>query len=175
MPSGKTHSKITALAAMVLPPLCIPYSLGLTEGIVAMVSMAFGILVTLPIRVAGITIYLNPDMDIVSNAGRLSKAFGLDAYEKSVGHRAGLRKRDWAGVCKNPAKMLLFSHVPIVGSIIRIIPILLLLFLISYIITLPAPVFVWACIGIFTSDTCHILADVVWSNIRTKKKGGDVH
>ena len=165
MPSGKTHSRITALAAMTLSPVC----LYVTGDPLAGASFALGILATLPIRVAGTTIYLNPDMDIVSNAGRLSKAIGLDAYEKSVGHRAGLRKRDWEGVSRNPAKVFLFSHVPIVGSVIRMIPVLLLLFLISYIIILPTSVFVWVSIGISISDICHILADVIWSNIRTKR------
>lgn len=170
MPSGKTHGKITAVAALVLPPLCIPYSLDLVEGVVAMVSLALGILATLPIRVAGITIYLNPDMDVVSNVGHFSRALGLDAYEKTVSHRAGLNKRDWVGIWRNPARALLFSHVPVVGTLVRTVPVLLLLFLLSYIIPLPTAVYVWACIGMCISDTCHVLADVIWSNVRTKKR-----
>ena len=168
MPSGKTHSKITTLAAMTLSPVC----LYVTGDPLAGASFALGILATLPIRVAGATIYLNPDMDIVSNAGRLSRALGLDAYRRTVSHRAGLKRSDWYGIARNPARALLLSHVPIVGTLVRTLPVLLLLFLISTIVYFPKAIYLWTCAGMMMSDTCHIFADLAWSNLRTKRGRG---
>lgn len=161
MPNRRTHSAITC----VLIPLALIHA----PDIVRVISMGLGILSTVPFKVFGTSVYLNPDMDIKSADGLIGKALGLDVYEKSIGHRAGLSKRDWAGILKNPTKVFLFSHIPVLGTVVRYLPVLLLLFIVSFIIPVEIDVYLWWLIGMAVSDTAHVLADLVYSSVRTKR------
>lgn len=163
MPSRKTHTKIT-WAISILPIFAFP-----VIGLVPACAMFLGVLSTVPFKVFGTSVYLNPDMDIKSNTGSMGKAFGLDAYEQSVKHRAGLSKSDWKGFWRNPAKIFMFSHIPLFGSFPRALPATLLLFVISFIIPTNGSVYLWWFIGMVLSDTGHVLADVVYSATKTKK------
>jgi len=162
MPGRSTHTRITCALAIV-PIVAFP-----VIGAIPAISMLAGIVSTIPFRVFGTSIYLNPDMDIKINAGGLSRALGLDVYQKAIRHRAGLSRNDWYGFWRNPAKIFLFSHIPVFGTLPRAFPVALLLFVISFIIPFSEVVYLWWFIGMSLSDTGHVLADVIYSATRTK-------
>lgn len=165
MPNRKTHTRITCALGIV------PILAASVIGMMPTYAMFLGIMSTIPFRAFGVSIYLNPDMDIKSNIGPLGQALGLDAYQKGVKHRAGLSRSDWRGFWRNPAKIFLYSHIPLFGTLPRSLPIALLLFVLSFIIPFNEIVYIYLywLIGMTLSDAGHVLADVAFSATKTKK------
>lgn len=134
-----------------------------------------GIIATLPFKIGQAKIYFNPDMDIAASDSWITDALGLDAYRSEIGHRAGLRKKDWATIKHNPLTIFMMSHLPFFGTLPRFIPALFVLILLSSIIPIHAWVYIGVYIGMGLSDTVHVAADVIWSSVKRKGRSSGLN
>ena len=152
MPNGTTHRTLTLglqLVTLTATPYLHPIdALALQVGISA-------------------TYYINPDLDITTNRLGLVKYLGFESYRKLVPHRFGLSKKHWNGSIKS---VLLFSHIPFIGTILRTIlllmPVVILLLFCSSIHILDIKFILFLYLGMSLSDTIHIIADILYSGFK---------
>lgn len=149
MPNGPTHRKLTyGLLTLSLPLICYDPLIG--------VSFCSGILATRDI---------NPDLDLY--VPFYLKFLGYDLYKYYISHRKGLRSKDWK--MGHWWEVLTFSHLPYGGTILRMIPLLILWLTLAYALSL-SPYIVWVVAlaffnGMGLSDTVHVLADITVSEV----------
>jgi uncharacterized metal-binding protein len=168
LPSGVVHRKITLFLHLLTLPSAlfvdpIPF-IGLQIGLIA-------------------TYFVSPDLDITTNKLGLAKYLGFETYRKLIPHRFGLSLKDWrrkksvhddqkTKIAESIPKVFLFSHIPLIGTVIRTVLVLL-----PWVITLLlfnrleyiSFVFVtYIYLGMALSDTLHIIADIFWSSVRRK-------
>lgn len=152
MPSGIVHRQLTLGLQLLTLPLT-PY-------------LHFQEFIALQLGITA-TYYINPDLDITTNRLGLVKYLGFESYRKLVPHRFGLSKKHWNGSIKN---VLLFSHIPFIGTILRtillLIPVIILLLFCSSIQLLDIKFLLFLYLGMALSDTGHIVADIVYSGFR---------
>jgi len=171
MPGRKVHTGLTAATAAMILPISLVAGLGpLYAGLVT-----GGCLITVPVRIKGVAIYLNPDMDIRINDSKLARAFGIETYRKAIPHRSGLKAKNWKLLWRKPWAIFFFSHIPFVGTLPRLaLLILALIFPVlalgqEELLSLPVLFFLW--LGMSLSDTVHALADLYWSWYKKDDKG----
>lgn len=162
--SFKTHQAITLIAAgtAVVPT----YAIYTHFGFVPAALFEFGILVTL------ITEY-TPDLDVSRRRfGWLGNFIGLRAYAEFVPHRFGLRKRHWSRL--RVWNLFMFSHLPVFGTMPRCIllflPLTLLFLLFSWDLESLLYGFIPVWMGMSYSDTWHVGADILSSDIKETKR-----
>lgn len=152
MPDGRVHTKLTLGLQLVTVPSVFILSptdfIGLQLGIVA-------------------TYFVNPDLDITTNRLGIAKYFGFETYRKLVPHRFGLAKRHWNTSISN---VLLFSHFPLIGTVVRtilvLLPLTVLLLLFNAIYILDIGFIFYLYLGMALSDLFHILADILVSSLK---------
>jgi len=160
MPLAPAHKKLTIITSFAA------FSLLLVKDIPVFVAFEAGILTTLVI---------NPDADLAQGLGVIGDFMGLEAYEDEMIHRFGLSRNHWR---KYGWKTVMGSHVPLIGSLFRLLPILILLSL-TLLWSFLQPywyLLVVYLLGISLSDTVHIIADELttrfkrWRNGRTHER-----
>jgi uncharacterized metal-binding protein len=147
MPSGPTHRAATAVLIVaaaptifILPPLDW---LALEAGIAS-------------------TLLASPDMDIHNRLGFIGDLLGFEAYRKLVPHRGGLHDRHWSRLSWR--KIFALSHIPIIGTLPRVILLLLplgiILSLFSALELINPWLFIHLWAGASLSDALHTLMDL---------------
>lgn len=154
MPLGPTHRKLTyGLLTVSTTLICLDPLLGS--------AFCLGILATRDI---------NPDLDLY--VPLYLKFLGYDLYKEAIQHRRGLRGKDWQLSKLSVIEMLLYSHLPYVGTLLRFLPLLVIWLIIAYAVGLPLTlVFLTALAfynGMGASDTVHVLADISVSEVHRR-------
>jgi len=155
MPLGPTHRKLTyGLLTVSTTLICLDPLLG--------TAFCLGVLATRDI---------NPDLDL--HVPFYLKFLGYDLYKEAIQHRRGLRGKDWRLSKLNVAEMLLYSHLPYLGTILRFLPLLILWLTLAYAIGTLSPTLVFLIAlaffnGMGASDTIHVLADISVSEVHRR-------
>jgi len=161
VPNRRAHTKITLVSMMVTLPVAIYNPVyGLCFGL--------GILSTIPVKVAGSWIVLNPDMDIVANDSFVARSLGIQPYQRAISHRAGITRSSLKLLLRKPWLAMFYSHLPLVGTIPRTLIILSLATVFALMLGLsinPEWVLLFF-LGMATSDFLHIMADIVVSGAK---------
>lgn len=167
MPDGRVHRALTlGLQLITLPSVffvdLVPF-FGLQIGLTA-------------------TYFVSPDLDITTNKLGLAKYLGFETYRKLIPHRFGLSAKNWkfnkrgdtkkTRIAESIPKVFLFSHIPLAGTVIRtvlvLLPLCILLLLLNKINYLNPQFVQWVYLGMAGSDLLHIMADIFWSSVRRK-------
>lgn len=126
---------------------------------------------------AGICITLiphfTPDLDHSSREfGIAGKFFGMEAYRDLVPHRFGTSKRHWTRL--RWWDVLLLSHVPGVGTLLRtlllLMPLLIIFLLFSIDFTWMLFLFLRLWLGMTFSDIIHVAADIITSDFKAMSR-----
>lgn len=114
---------------------------------------------------------LTPDLDVTKRRfGWLGNFLGLSAYAELVGHRRGLHHRHWEEAVSKPWLVLMFSHIPGLGTAPRtfmiFIPICLFWLLTGW-WTDELIKLAWGMwLGMSWSDSWHVAADIIVSDLK---------
>jgi len=125
------------------------------------------------IGITAVFVEMTPDLDISKRQfGVIGELMGLKAYAKLVPHRAGLRKRHWTRL--KIWHVLLFSHIPWLGTLIRttllLLPLGLLLLLFGWYLPQLPQMAIGLWIGMGWSDLWHTVVDVIMSDLKETKR-----
>lgn len=170
MPNGPTHRKLTKIATGV--GIGTFFYLGISTEIWLLREISWfslGVLTTL---------YFDPDLDLRHRLGYVGNAIGLELYQKIVPHRAGITSKSWREFSKKDWwRLFLFSHLPFLGTLPRLL----------ILVTLTAPIYLafsmierypiygilWLYLGMSYSDVWHSLADLFTSGWKQRVKKKD--
>lgn len=165
MPNGPTHRKLTKIAAGV----------GIGTGIYLGISTDMWFLREISWFSLGVltTLYFDPDLDLRHRLGYFGNAIGLELYQKMIPHRAGITSRSWREFSKKDWwKLFFFSHLPLLGTLPRLLIIVALTapiyLLFSAIDRYPFYGILWLYLGMSYSDVWHSCADLVVSGWKQK-------
>lgn len=158
MPNKRTHDTITKVIGLVALPI-----VGIASGAIEVVAFEIGVLITLKV---------SPDLDIHNSLGWLGELMGFSIYKKLAPHRGGLSRSHWAHGFLWQAFM--FSHIPILGTSIRwvmvMLPILSILMTFSAMEMFPVRLGLFVLAGMSFSDTFHLLADMFMGDMGRGRK-----
>ena len=114
-----------------------------------------------------------PDLDInARHFGWLGEFMGLKAYSTLVPHRYGMREKHWSRL--RVWNILFLSHVPLLGTLLRTLILLVPIGVIYILLQLSIPelpiiiTFLW--LGMSYSDIWHVVADNPFQNQETTKE-----
>lgn len=150
MPCGKTHRNLTYALATLSLPLMLVLPFPVVAGIEA------GVL---------LSVFINPDNDL--HCKWWLKPFGYGLYKEAISHRRGLRKQHWRKM--KWWEVFTFSHLPYTGTLLRFIPVMTLMLIAALALELPPYLTTLLVLSVFNglgiSDTLHVLADIITSEV----------
>jgi len=157
MPNRYAHTRITIISGALISPLVLWLP-------VETLAIEAGVILTL---------WVNPDTDLKQRLGPFGAAIGFDDYAKEAPHRGGMTKTLWR--MKGLGRFLLMSHLPIVGTLTRVVllasPWVIVCAMFSLSLVGYAHLVGLMALGMCWSDLWHIVADKVWSDTKEWASG----